>query len=138
MVRIALTSLLSTFLMLFVSCTQETFVVVRDSSVAAKLDLFDGFEGRHVNLYLNGQLSYSATLGTLVPLSGPIDQFETSLFHGVNTIVAECWQEESPGSSYTKRTTTVILGDADKYFLALSLRSDTLLVNVQDTPFIYI
>ena len=138
MSRIVVTLLLSTLLVLFTSCTQDTFVDVRDSTVTAKLDLVVGFEGRLVKLYLNGELSYSATLGTMAPLSRPIAEFESTLLRGTNTIVVECWATESPGTTYMRRTTAVTLGDADKYFLGLILQSDTLLVNVQTSPFLYL
>jgi hypothetical protein len=121
----------------WLSCTQETFVDMREAGVPAKVDLVIGFEAREVRVYFNGQLSYSAILGTNAPLSGPIAEFQTTLSRGTNLVVVESWLQFS-AETYSKRTANVTLGDSEKYFLGLILQNDGLNVNVQDTPFLYL
>jgi hypothetical protein len=121
----------------WISCTRDTFVDLRETAVPAKVDLVSGFQNRSVKIYFNDQLCYSATLGTNVPLSGPIADFTTTLYRGPNRLVVECWLQ-SPTNTYSKHTASVTVGDSHEYFLGLILQNDALTINVQDTQFLYI
>jgi len=135
--RIAAVLLLLPILVAGISCTQDTFVDLRGSSVPATVDLVVGFENQEVRISVNDQLCYTAVLGSTAPLSGPVAQFQTVVSRGMNSIVVESRQASS-GAKFTRRMANVTVGDSDTYYLGLILQGSALSINIQNTPFYYL
>ena len=119
------------------SCTQDNFVELRGSTVTATVDLVVGFTDQEVRIYINGQMCYTAVLGSSAPLSGPVAQFQAEVSRGANSIVVETRQALS-GAAFTRRLANITIGESDKYYLGLILHDSALSINIQSTPFIYI
>jgi hypothetical protein len=137
MKRIGVALLVGFTLIPWVSCTRDNFVDLRGMVVPARVDLVTGFARQEVRVYVTGNLSYSAVLGSSEPLAGPIAQFEGVIPRGKSSILVEYRQAGSEGE-FTKRSAEINLGDSEHYYLGLFLQGATLTINVQDTPFYYL
>ena len=119
------------------SCTEEKLVSTPETFVRVKVDLAEGFNNRRVSLYFNQELHFEADLGPSVPLAGPIASFTTSLPRDSNR-VRVVWRLHTPNSWYQTDSTIFFIGNADRYYLGLELRNDSLTARVQDSPFLHL
>jgi hypothetical protein len=137
MKKLKLTTVL--FLMLMVSCKQETVVNSDDNTVPVDIDLQMGVENNYIKVYCNQRLSFQAYLSNSVPLSGPIATFSTYLNRNSNT-VRVWWHSlsSSNGLEFKQDSSVFNLGTSDRYYIGIQIINDSLTLKVQDSQFGYL
>ena len=103
--------------------------------VLVQVDLQNGFAGKLVYVKFNEMLYFQAMLYNGALLAGPEAMFLTHLQRGLNNLSIN-GRIINNGESY-RDDIDVNLGNAEKYYLGVSIYSDTLIVVVQDSPFGY-
>ncbi len=127
---------------LLIACTKEGIVNPASENaeselVSVQVDLQLGFAGKSVTATINGEDHFSALLSELSPLAGPEAAILAYFPRGKNTLHIYGRKLNNGQFSYDD-SVEVNFGDAQKYFLGIVLSSDTLVVRVQDTPFLYL
>ena len=123
------------FFLFVTSCKEETIVSNSEQPVPVIVDLQWGFTERHVEVYFDHELSFYADLSAFT--YGPSARFNAYLLrdsHSINVV----WRTYSPNSIIQKDSATFLIESANKCYLGLELRDDTVSVKVQDTPFLYL
>lgn len=127
-------------LLLLISCDNDTVSGDSDNLVRVHVDLHMGFADHKVQITFNDEVHFRADLTGMVPFAAPAATFTTFLPRGVN----ECeifWQENQGQADppYNLVNTSFILGNAENYYMNISAASDTaLVIDIQDTPFVYL
>lgn len=123
----------------FISCDEDNVTGNGVNLVRVNVDLQYGFEGNFIRVKFNENLYFSADLTEEAPLSGPLATFITYLPRGLN----QCnvfWQDNygQVGQPFHLDSTDVYFGDSEKYYIGISVSSDTLFIELQEEPFNYL
>lgn len=105
--------------------------------VNVRVDLQYGFQGHSVLIKLNGDVYLSETLSESVPFSGPLAIFSTQLPRGLNRLNAYWRSNNNQASSSLQDNVDFQLGDAEQYFIGISVYSGSLYFIIQDSTFMY-
>jgi hypothetical protein len=112
-------------------------VFAEEDNVPVQVDLHTGFAGHMVLITLNGVRSFEAMLSEFVRLSGPMASFSTSVPRG-ETSIQVFWYDPVDGTLPSPSDTDEFtLEDAEQYYLYLNVYSDSLIMHLQDAPFLY-
>ena len=108
-----------------------------DDLVLVQVDLQFGFSGKYIAAKFNDVLIFEEMLDESVSLAGPEASFSTHIPRGSNNLYIRGSDIEPLSQSSFSDNIDINLGNAEKYYLGVSLSSDTLIVVVQESIFLY-
>lgn len=120
-------------LVLFSSCSDNSVLAPRIAYIESNIHLQMGFSNHRVIMYIDSLRAFDAALKNESPLAGPEASFITYLRQGEHQLVtllidSTAWID----------TTRFSLGLADRYFIGLQAVPDSMIMVIQDYPFIYL
>ena len=118
-------------------CGGETRVQSDGDLVKVQIDLQWGFEGQVVTVKFSGEEHFHTELSELVPLAGPLASFVTRLPRGENDLLVR-WSPPNLQEESHEDSADFELRDAEEYFIGLRASGDTLTIEIQDSPFLYL
>ncbi|KAA3616252.1 MAG: hypothetical protein DWQ05_10935 [Calditrichaeota bacterium] len=131
---------LTLFLYIFLlGCDDDNFIENTPDLAKINVDLQAGFEDHFVSVKFNDERYFSADLTELAPLAGPLATFVTYLKPGEYNCEI-FWQENvrQVGQPFFLDSTIITIGNLDEYYLGIRAYSDTISVELKESPFSYL
>ena len=121
----------------FLACTEENILAPPNELKVVQFDLQYGFEDKYVSITVDTTNHFSARLSPAAPLAGPLATFTTPLEKGEHMLIISTHSLESVFHSFSD-TTSISIGESQKYFIGIQKYPDSTIVQVQDSSFFYI
>ncbi len=121
--------------LILISCEDDP-VSSSEELVAVEVHLQSGLEGDFVVIEIDGDNYFYAYLSESVPIAGPLAKFSTFLPRGQNHFIT-VWGTMGDQDS-NMDSVDIQFDNAEKYYLGVNINADTLIVLVQDSPFLYL
>jgi len=121
--------------LILISCEDDP-VSSSEDLVAVEVHLQSGFESEFVVIEIDGDDYFSAYLSGIVPLAGPQAKFSTYLPREQIHFIA-VWGQMGT-QDWTMDSVDIQFDNAEKYYLGINIYADSLIVLVQNSPFLYL
>ncbi|UCH62781.1 MAG: hypothetical protein JSU77_13510 [Fidelibacterota bacterium] len=109
----------------------------QEDLVAAEIHLQEGFEGHWVSIELNGKVRFQTRLDSLVPFSGPLAVFRLDVPLGTHQLLIR-WVPTDGDRQACISSMNIKLDQAEFYYLGLTASGNSIKVEVQESPFLYV
>jgi len=119
------------------ACSKENTVAPDANIVKTTIDLQMGFANQSVRLYVDSIKLFQALLSSAYPLAGPEASIVTYLRQSLHRIVVARVTLDSISTLYLD-TLQLNLTSSNDCFVGLVAVADSVIIKVQDHPFIYL
>jgi len=120
------------------SMSPETQDGALKSGTQLQIDLQQGFAGKYVRVELNDEVQFRAWFSNIVSLAGPEATFTSYTSEKKNRITV-FWRCANPNDCGNVQDSEEInLGNLEKYYIGIAVSGDSIILVVQDTPFLYL
>ena len=124
---------------ILIACSKEnTTCPIIDEKVEVQFDLQTGFGDNAVSIKIDDEYYFHAMLTGIELLAGPQASFTTYLLQGEHNLNIQRNHIDNYFGNAKLDSTVIFIGTAEKYWIGLSVYSDSLYISIQDSRFFYI